>query len=304
MTPSPFGPAHAAKLETEARALKDALSDHNWHRIRRAVSWYRRAAATEPNAHYDRFVFLWIAFNAAYGDPSRRGWNAKNGERDAYCAFVKRLVRRPSEADHVERYVVAPLEQDLLELEGIVYIAPRYWKGLLDFTHFFDRNRRFRRNLKQGRLEATLRSTVDRLYEVRNQVFHGSTTHAVGYGRRQVELGAKTLSRLVPVALQIMLTRMRENPMDSWGTVESPRAGPQPDPDRISRSAARRLNLRRRRTPRPRRAFHNHSRSLVKRTSPWALRIAICTAADSPTSTTSSLPRVTAVYKRLRRSMM
>ena len=40
---------------------------HNEDRIRRAKSWYRRGRRA-TSSDYDRFIFFWIAFNAAFGD--------------------------------------------------------------------------------------------------------------------------------------------------------------------------------------------------------------------------------------------
>ena len=40
-------------------------SEHNEHRIRRAFSWLERSEKARSNE--GKFIFLWIAFNAAYG---------------------------------------------------------------------------------------------------------------------------------------------------------------------------------------------------------------------------------------------
>ena len=50
-------------------------SEHNEHRIRRARSWLEQSKEVESDE--EKFICLWIAFNAAYGGRADRhecGW--------------------------------------------------------------------------------------------------------------------------------------------------------------------------------------------------------------------------------------
>ena len=66
----------------------------------------------------------------------------------------------------------------------------------------------------------------DRLYQLRNQVFHGGVTFKTGYSRSQLEDGARIMKKIVPVILKIMEADIKENPdTETWGKVAYPRVG-------------------------------------------------------------------------------
>lgn len=54
-----------ATLKKRHRATRDDMPEALNLRIHRALSWIKRAAVCEPDPDA-RFIFLWIAFNAAY----------------------------------------------------------------------------------------------------------------------------------------------------------------------------------------------------------------------------------------------
>ena len=74
-------------LKTRQRAEREAWPSPFGLRVHRAISWVGRAGdeLEDPAA---RFLFLWIAFNAAYG-----GERSSFGERDAFQTFFHRLSR-------------------------------------------------------------------------------------------------------------------------------------------------------------------------------------------------------------------
>ena len=67
----------------------DVIPD-NELRVSRALSWLRRS---EDFADYpdDRFIFLWIAFNAAYGIVSDQ--SQSSDARSSYTRFLGELYR-------------------------------------------------------------------------------------------------------------------------------------------------------------------------------------------------------------------
>jgi len=54
---------------------------------------------------------------------------------------------------------------------------------------------------------------IDRLYVLRNQLFHGGATWNNGINRAQVRDGAAILTFLMPVFVDLMM----ENPKADWG---------------------------------------------------------------------------------------
>ena len=70
---------------------------HNIDRMRRADSWHERSRRAESDN--DRFIFLWIAFNAAYGSElnglNNGGLSAK--ERDKFLGFLREVLARDTQ---------------------------------------------------------------------------------------------------------------------------------------------------------------------------------------------------------------
>ena len=69
-----------------------------------------------------------------------------------------------------------------------------------------------------------MRIVFDRLYTLRNQVFHGGATCAEGWDQAQVHDGSRIMASLVPVVLAIMQADIDRDPGTAvWGTVTYPR---------------------------------------------------------------------------------
>lgn len=56
-----------ATLKAKQRAIRDGFPETMGLRVHRAISWVGRAEDCGDD-HDARFIFLWIAFNAAYAD--------------------------------------------------------------------------------------------------------------------------------------------------------------------------------------------------------------------------------------------
>ena len=74
------------------------LREHNETRIRRVRSWLDLSQKSKTT-HDEKFIFLWIAFNAAYGTELSDASNEDRvAERDRFVVFVTKIV----EQDHKE----------------------------------------------------------------------------------------------------------------------------------------------------------------------------------------------------------
>jgi hypothetical protein len=80
---------HAA-LKTKQRTIRAGFPETMGLRAHRAISWIGRAEACEEDDDA-RFIFLWIAFNAAYADEQEFQAVAP-GERAAFVDYFGRLV--------------------------------------------------------------------------------------------------------------------------------------------------------------------------------------------------------------------
>ncbi len=216
----------AAGLAAEARALKarlrQALDQHDESsrvRLHRAASWLLRAGQEEedPDA---RFLFLWIAFNAAYGGEFG---NEQRGRAllDAYIARILaldgagvlhaalfRTYSGPVRTLLANRYVFAPFWKGLREHD-----AGERWKASFDRA-----SRRAMRALVDKDTATVLAIVFDRLYVLRNQLVHGGATHGSKVNRAQVRDGARLLQALVPPCITLML----EHPDCDFGPIAWP----------------------------------------------------------------------------------
>ena len=202
-----------ATLKSRQRSLRDAWAQPFGLRIHRAISWIGRAEReTEDRAA--AFLFLWIAFNAAYG-----GERSTFGERDAFETFFRRLERLDHEGwlyGIVWARFPGPIR---LFLENRYVFAPfwRFHHGEADAgdweVRFGRSRRRFHEALAANDTVTILSMLFDRLYVLRNQLMHGGSTWNSETNRDQLRDGAAILASIVPVMVDLMMT----DPNGDWG---------------------------------------------------------------------------------------
>ncbi len=125
---------------------------HNEDRLRRADSWYRRSEEASSDA--EKFIFLWISFNAAYGaDVTSAYLEETPRERDKFGAFLQNIVNR-DEDDLLEAILwdrIGPLIRRLLENQ---YVFKPFWdavSGSLGAERWEDQFRRANQRVSDAR---------------------------------------------------------------------------------------------------------------------------------------------------------
>lgn len=207
---------HAA-LKAKQRAIRHGFPETMGLRAHRAISWIGRAETCGED--YDaRFIFLWIAFNAAYAD-EREFQAMAPGERAAFIDYFGRLVVRDK-----HRCIYKALWQQFSGSVRLLmenrYIFNPFWQhhnGIDGFDDWEERfkasSRSFARAFQAGDSVRVLSFVFDRLYVLRNQLVHGGATWNSGVNRAQVRDGAAILTFLMPVFVDLMM----DNPQDDWG---------------------------------------------------------------------------------------
>ena len=204
---------------------------HNEDRLRRADSWCQRSV--EAECDMDKFIFLWIAFNAAYGfELPRYGLDAQPGEREKYSGFCNEIVERDEEM-RLQRILCDTFYGSVCTLLNNRFIYKPFWEGVWGRRKIRDWESRFARHNKEaqkyldrGNVGRILEIVLERLYTLRNQIFHGGATYGTGWGKVQVRDGAAVMAAIVPAILDIMRTDIDRNPnTDVWGRVAYPRVG-------------------------------------------------------------------------------
>jgi len=168
-----------AELKAQHRDIRDGYPEALRMRIHRALRWLTRAEV-EMSDDDARFVFQWIALNAAYSrefDFSRDG-----SERDRVRSFCETLVA----LDAKKRLHHALFQQfsgpicDLIENK---FTFEPFWRAVRTHdssnqweTRFASNKRAALATMKQNDTVTVLSIVFDRLYVLRNQLVHGGST--------------------------------------------------------------------------------------------------------------------------------
>lgn len=169
-------------------------------RLWRGLSWLDRAEA--PCDTEGRFISLWIAFNAAYGHPEAPGRSAR--DHDSWQEFLAHVVR----VDGSDRLgeILRRRQMDVLKLIDNRWLFKPYWLGLKTWQRKLSASRRYAMmHLNNAETLALLQELFERLYVLRQQVFHGAATSGSRLNREYLLPATQLLGEIVPVVLSVML---------------------------------------------------------------------------------------------------
>ncbi len=221
--------------------------------MRRAESWYKHSL--DAKCDDDKFIFLWVAFNAADGrallDPNVHNGSARSAQKEwnKLEGFLGKLLDKDTEQT-IRGVLWGPRLSDLQGdglLHGPVprllseqYVYCFFWyyvhNGVehyavdddwrTEFHKTNDRSAKYLRSSKASIAEVryVLKQVFSRLYTLRNQTFHGGTTYGPeGKGRQQLADATEVMKALVPAILRILQTDIdSDRETDFWETVAYP----------------------------------------------------------------------------------
>jgi hypothetical protein len=207
-------------LKTRQRAERHEHHPNLVLRVHRALSWLQRAEAEQdPDS---RFVFLWIAFNAAYATDIPEEF--RTSEQNAFRAFIGKLLELDREG-RFERLVWTEFPKSIRLLLDNPYVFQDFWefqRGRLagdEWKRRFEGAKAAVRFALGRRDTATVLSVVlHRVYTLRNQIVHGGATWKSAVNREQVRDCVALMDVLVPLIIETML----ENPKTVWGDAMYP----------------------------------------------------------------------------------
>ena len=194
----------------KARLKRDADKYPESTRIRlhRALSWLGRAEreAKDPDA---AFLFLWIAFNAAYAREFGQGEN----ERQRLTEFITTLLAEDRDKI-LHTLVFQQFSGPIRTLIGNEFVFEPFWRALREHdssnrweTSFTSSHKAALASIMQGDTATVLSIVFDRLYVLRNQLVHGGATWNSSINRAQVTDGVRILWAVIPSILHIILER-------------------------------------------------------------------------------------------------
>jgi len=199
-------------LHVLANSCWEDLAGDNKLRVRRALSWCHRAA--ECSDDDGRFIFSWIAFNAAYG---REISGPRQGERDLFSTFVRRLV----DLDRARWQALIKDDVFFNALDRILnnpYVHEDFWRAAREgrSVPIDNQTARLRYARQKGDTVRVLSPLLDALYVLRNQIMHGGATWDSSVNRDQVRDGALLMDWLAREVVAAMLAHPQEDWGDPW----------------------------------------------------------------------------------------
>ena len=204
----------------------------NEDRLRRAKSWYQQGIK-DTNSDEECFLFLWVAFNAAYG---RAYESTAEVERKCFEEFINKIIHEDKE-HKIHKWL-----HSLNTLGGLLkncYIYEPFWRAKREnkgnsWERWFDIENKAVFDVwgKEGKDDVAklLCTVLSRLYTLRNQMLHGGMTFGNSFGKSQLHHSCPVMKGLMKLIIDIMETDIVANPdTQKWGKVAYLRFNKRPD---------------------------------------------------------------------------
>jgi len=205
----------AAEMRDQFRAIPKEQREANQAfsvRVWRGLSWLERAEGIQDDIE-GRFISLWIAFNAIYGHLQGDGMNAP--DHASWQGFLAGIVKEDGQ-DQLGRTMWAD-QRNILRLVDNRYLFRPFWLGQADAEDKLARSRRQVMVHLQGRsVIGVFQELFERLYVLRQQVFHGAATCGSKLNRPYLKSGTALLDKIIPAMIDIMIVA---GPETDWGAL-------------------------------------------------------------------------------------
>jgi len=203
------------RLKQRHRAERDGHHENLTLRVHRSLSWLNRAEQAEDLD--GQFIFLWIAFNAAYATEIDE--QLRLSQQETFKAFLGKLCHLDQQHS-LEKLVWQAFPGNIRVLLDNPYVFQSFWdyqNGKLSHDQWlsrFNAGKQRAKNALGSRDTASVLAVVfSRLYTLRNQLMHGGATWNGQVNRAQLRDCVAILGQLVPLVIEIML----DNPHTLWG---------------------------------------------------------------------------------------
>lgn len=202
-------------LKTRHREVRDHYPQSLNLRIHRALSWLNRAERCEDGD--SQFIFLWIAFNAAYANEIGEG--EKSPEQKIFGQFIAKLVDLDKD-EVLYQLIWKEYPGSIRVLLDNKYVFQTFWdyqNGKISKEQwensFLSAKQAAGRALAEHRTTAVFTAILSRIYTLRNQLIHGGATWNSAVNRDQIRDCSALLGKIVPFIIQLMM----DNPDTLWG---------------------------------------------------------------------------------------
>ncbi|HJT20865.1 MAG TPA: hypothetical protein VJ746_10370, partial [Nitrospira sp.] len=168
-----------------------------------------------------RFVDLWIALNALYGQ-ARYTKEFSSRDKDEFGEFVQRLAKLHSGHRQLGQLISEEhFQTRAQELVRNKYLWNEWWAGNMDkyCEHSGEGLVRFGKSMTKGDPAAVLCCLFERLQVLRNQIVHGSSSASTRKSRDALYPAILLLEETLPEFIRLMI---REGPDIDWPPVPFP----------------------------------------------------------------------------------
>jgi hypothetical protein len=215
------------QLKARHRSEREGYHANLSLRVHRALSWLNRAEQLGQQSDIDgQFIFLWIAFNAAYATDIDEKY--REPEQQTFRGFLEKLTELDAGNKRFEALVWQEFPKSIRVLLDNQYVFQDFWKfqnGSLPEaafrTSFAAANRAAHVALGKRDTVTVLSIVLSRIYTLRNQVLHGGATWGSSVNREQLRDCVNLMGKLVPLVIEIMM----DHPGTLWGDACYPVVG-------------------------------------------------------------------------------
>jgi len=204
------------RLKARQRVERDTHHPNLKLRVHRALSWLDRAEQLADDLD-GQFIFLWIAFNAAYATEIDERYRLS--EQETFRGFLQKLVDLDHEG-RIAELVWTEFPSSIRVLLDNPYVFQDFWNFRNGSLAEDEWKRRFAAakhaaHAALGRHDTVtvLSVVLSRIYTLRNQLIHGGATWAGRVNREQLRDCTRLMAKLVPLVIEIML----DHPETLWG---------------------------------------------------------------------------------------
>ncbi len=205
-----------SELKARQRAEREAFHENLGLRVHRALSWLDRAEQHSGDSDA-QFIFLWIAFNAAYATEIDERYRLS--EQGTFRTFLQKLNDLDSQG-RIADLIWTEFPGSIRVLLDNQFVFQDFWSfqnGTLTEDEWKQRfaaaRKAAHRALGERDTVTVLSIVLSRIYTLRNQLMHGGATWNSSVNRSQVRDCTIILGKLVPLVIEIMM----DHPETLWG---------------------------------------------------------------------------------------
>jgi hypothetical protein len=215
------------RLKARHRAEREPWHPNLSLRVHRALSWLNRAEQLEEQGDLDgEFMFLWIAFNAAYATEIDERY--RESEQQTFRGFLQKLIDLDSEQKRFEHLTWDEFPRSIRVLLDNEFVFAEFWRAQSGAAPVDDWKASFEAANRAAHVALGKRDTVSvlsivlsRIYTLRNQLVHGGATWGSSVNREQLRDCTRLMRKMVPLVIEVMM----DHPETLWGDACYPVVG-------------------------------------------------------------------------------